>query len=300
MASIQTILAVAAANNLRVDQLDMESAYLNGEMDTEVYMEQPPGFVDKKLPNYVCRLWKALYGLKQAGNCWNVLVNAYLLELGFTHSLSDSCIYTKNHEGELIIVGLYIDDFIYASKPHINDWFAQQMQKCFSIKILSQATHILGIQIQQTSKGISITQMAYIQHTLEEMGMTDCRPSNLPATERDISIAVKDSGNAELVDSTHFKHIIGKLMYAATGTRPDIAFAIGFLSCYAHDPTTHHLKMVKILLRYLALTATASLFYPTTNGKFEFVTYSDSNWVGASNSHSTTGFVTLVNGTALT
>jgi hypothetical protein len=103
-----------------------------------------------------------------------------------------------------------------------------------------------------------------------------------------------------LVDFTHFKHIIGKLMYAATGTRPDIAFAVGFLDRYAHDPTTHHLKMAKILLRYLALTATASLFYPTTNGKFEFVTYSDSDWAGAFDSRSTTGFVTLVNGTALT
>jgi hypothetical protein len=174
------------------------------------------------------------------------------------------------------------------------------MQKRFSIKILGQATHILGIQIQQTSKGISITQMAYIQCTLEEMGMTDCRPSNLPATGKDISIAVKDSRNAELVNSTHFKHIIGKLMYAATGTRPDIVFAVGFLGRYAHDPTTHHLKMVKILLRYLALTATASLFYPTTNRKFEFVAYSDSDWTGASDSRSTTGFVTLVNGTALT
>jgi hypothetical protein len=121
MASIRTILTVATANNLRVDQLDVESAYFNGEMDTEVYMEQLPGFIDKKHPNYVCRLWKALYGLKQAGNRWNVLVNTYLLELGFTRSLSDSCIYTKNHERELIIVGLYVNDFIYASKPHIND-----------------------------------------------------------------------------------------------------------------------------------------------------------------------------------
>jgi hypothetical protein len=299
MASIHLLLATAAAERLLVEQLDVDSAYLNGEMDTEVYMDQPPGFVDPIKPNHVCHLKKTLYGLKQAGHHWNALANAYLLELGFTRLLSDSCIYSKQIGNASIYVGLYVDDFIYASTPEINKWFAEAMAKCFSIKALGPVKHILGIRVEQIPQGISLTQSAYLSCTLAEMNMFDCRPSHLPLTGGDVTAAIKCADNNNFVDQTHYQYIIRKIMYTAVGTHPDISFAVGFLAHYAHNPTVHHLKMAKILLRYLSATLDYLLFYPAT-GSFELEAYSDSDWAGVHDSRSTTGTLTLANGIALT
>ena len=207
--------------------------------------------------------------------------------------------YFKRISKTSLYIGLYVDDFIYASLPAINKWFAQAMAKRFSIKELGPIKHVLGIQVQQTTSGITITQSAYITRTLKDMDLLTCHPSHLPATGGDITAATKCAGNNHYY-STNYKHIIEKMMYAAVGTRPDIIFATNFLARYAHEPTVHHLHMAKTLLRYLSATSDHSLHYPATNGQFKITAYSDADWAGAYDSRSTSGILTIVNETVLT
>jgi hypothetical protein len=158
----------------------------------------------------------------------------------------------------------------------------------------------LGIEVRQHPDGIEITQEAYIRRTLEEFDMTEVRDSYAPASLGAVQAAIKLDGNQAPVDQTTFRHVLGKIMYPAIGTRPDISYVVAFLSRYAHAPTAHHMNMAKTLLRYLAHTSHYSLFYPATAGRFDLVAYSDADWAGAHDSRSTSGVLTLVNGTALT
>src|SRR5580698_10291636 len=120
------------------------------------------------------------------------------------------------------------------------------MAKRFSIKVIGKATQLLGIQITQSVKGIRISQEAYIRRTLDDMGMTSCRPAHIPAAGGEVTAAIQRAGNNELIDTTHFRHIIGKLMYAAVGTRPDISYTVAFLGRYLADLTMHHFSMANI------------------------------------------------------
>ena len=248
MTSLRIIFAIAAIRQQRVHQMDVVSAYLHGEMDTEVYIRQPDGFVNKDKPNQVHRLHKALYGLKQAGQLWNTHVNKYLLEIKFTRSQYDQCIYTKHDKDGDIIVGLYVDDFIYTGADTAVKKFEKEMVSKFEIKLLGLAKHVLGLQVIQTDEGISLTQDSYITRVLEEIGLLDAKPSPVPTTGGDMGIIAKGE-SSEPANGTLYLSLLGRCMYAATFTRPDITHAVSFLGRYSQAPTIHHLKMVKTLLR---------------------------------------------------
>lgn len=299
MASIRMILATCAAKGLEVRQLDVDSAYLNGEMDTEVFMVQPPGFVDQEHPDYVCKLNKTLYGLKQAGRSWNLLANEYLLELGFKRSSADTCIYVRNTEEGYIIVGLYVDDFIYGGTNLALDRFESEMQKRFQVKLLGPCKHILGIEVKQTAAGIAIHQTGYISKVLEELQMSSCNPSKLPISEGATAALIANREGGEPTDITEYRSIVGKTMYAMVSTRPDIAFTVGVLGRYSSNPKTHHRALAKQLLCYLKETKNAYLLFPFTNGKLDVETYSDADYAGADDRKSTSGTLVLLNGVAI-
>jgi hypothetical protein len=109
------------------------------------------------------------------------------------------------------------------------------------------------------------------------MNMIDCCPLHFFTIGEDITLTIKCEDNQNLVDTTHYRFVIGKLMYAAVSTRPDITFAVSFLACYAHDPTEHHLKMIKTLLRYLSMTSHYSICYPATQETIKLATYSNAD-----------------------
>lgn len=298
MSSIRLILSICAAKGLEVRQLDVDSAYLNGKMDTEVYMQQPPGYIDKDHPDKVCLLRKALYGLKQAGRTWNILANDYLLQIGFTRSKADPCIYVRNSEEGFLIVGLYVDDFIYGGTPAALSRFEKEMQAQFQIKLLGECKYILGMEVKQTKEGIAIHQSGYISKNLEELQLATCNPSRLPISEGATS-ALAANNKAEPVDATKYRSIVGKTMYAMVTTRPDIAFAVGLLGRYSAKPNTQHRAMAKQLMRYLKGTKDAYLMYPRTNGKLEIEVYLDADFAGAEDRKSTSGSLILINGTAV-
>ena len=292
MTSIRILLAIAAAQGFIVRRLDVVSAYLHGKMDTAVYVRQPPGFINPQLPNHVHRLNKALYGLKQAGRLWNTEVNEHLLSNGFTRSQYDQCIYTKQGPKGRTIIGLYVDDFIYFGPAADLDTFEANMAAKFSIKLLGPAKHILGLQLTQDPTGIIITQEAYIKRVIEDTALANAKASSLPITGGDIATAVQGE-IAKPVPTKQYLSLLGRAMYAATCTRPDIAFAVGYLGRYSQAPTQHHMKMVITLLRYLKGTTTTSIRYPSSspsNTALTLVAYSDADFAGSiEDRHSTTG-----------
>ena len=297
LTSIRTILAVAAAEGLRVEQLDVDSAYLNGIMDKDIYMTQPLGYVDQSRPNAVCKLLKSLYGVKQAGKLWNDVAHTALVEEGYIQSPSDPCIYTRTTEKGRIIIGLYVDDFIVAAPPVMVKEFIAFMRSRFQIKELGQAEFIIGIHVIIDETGISIDQGTYIQTFVNELGMGDSNPVHVPVSGGDVNATVcAQEGENAPVPLTAYKKIVGKVMYAMIGTRPDIAFAVSFLGRFAAKPTTLHMAMAKRLLAYLNAYPKGTIHYPYTDGKVHLEGYADADWGGDKTRRSTGGYTFLLNG----
>jgi hypothetical protein len=147
--------------------MDVKSAFLNGDLEEEVYIEQPEGFIlgnDEKL---VCRLKKALYGLKQAPRAWYSRLEKYLRQQGFSKGSADSNLYTKTENDKLLIVVVYVDDIIFGSNEEsMSQKFASDMQQEFEMSLLGELTFFLGLQVQQAKDGIFLSQTKYLKQIL--------------------------------------------------------------------------------------------------------------------------------------
>ena len=158
MTSQRIVVCAASLEHLELYSVDVENAYLNGVVDTKLYMRQPQGFVDPNFPNtktHVCELLKGLYGLKQAGNIWNAAIHAHIIEVGFTRTHADLCVYTKSDGSSRMIISLHVDDFLVASTPTQFKWFVSALEKKFKIK-WREATICLGIKIEREPSSFSL------------------------------------------------------------------------------------------------------------------------------------------------
>ncbi|KAL3510114.1 hypothetical protein ACH5RR_029515 [Cinchona calisaya] len=179
--SIRMFLAFACFNNLKLFQMDVKSAFLNGFIDQEVFVEQPPGFENKNLPNYVFKLSKALYGLKQAPRAWYERLSGFLLENGFKRGIVDTTLFTKTDLKGLLIVQIYVDDIIFgATNESLCKDFSQLMQEEFEMSMMGKLQFFLGLQIHQTKEGTFITQIKYTKELLKRFGMEDCKQVGTP------------------------------------------------------------------------------------------------------------------------
>ena len=305
MTSQRIVMAIAAIEGLDLFTIDVDNAYLNGEIDATLYMKQPQGFVDPRYPDtsvWVCQLLKGLYGLKQAGNIWNAAVHAYLLEIGFRRADADLCIYTKSHEGGRIAISLHVDDFLTAATQAQFAWFVEMMLKRFSIKY-SQATMCLGMRIAQIKDGYAFDQQHYLETLLKEFGMQDCKPAATPLAKGEVDALVSGgTGGKKLDPKDHhlYRQIVGKLMYAMVGSRPDLAHALSVLGRYSDSPDTYHLAMARRALAYVKGTLTLKMYYRTrgsnASGNPKLVGYVDSDYANSPDRKSTTGLCFYLEG----
>ncbi len=307
LTSIRVIAAISAYKKHRVYQSDVDSAYLNSLIDTEIYMEQPPGYVQKRGGVIlVCCLKKSIYGLKQAGRLWNAMYNDKLMALGFTRSTADPCIYTRTTAEGQVTIGVYVDDTVKTGPEPAIARFNRELAASFSVKELGLAKFIVGVQIGQNSQGTSLTQSTYIKRLVEDLGLEKSRPVYVPISGGDVAdLANKETATLtnsttdnEPVDTTLYRNIIGRIMYAMVGTRPDIAYAVSVLAKYTSRPTAKHLRIAKKLVAYLNTTDTYCMTYEPKDGPVELVGYSDSDW-GADKEDrcSIGGYMFLFNGT---
>ncbi|KAG7553295.1 hypothetical protein ISN45_Aa06g038290 [Arabidopsis thaliana x Arabidopsis arenosa] len=295
--TVRLIISLAAQNKWKIHQMDVKSAFLNGDLEEEVYIEQPQGYIVKGEENKVLRLKKALYGLKQAPRAWNTRIDKYFKEKDFIKCPYEHALYIKIQKDDILIACLYVDDLIFTgNNPSMFEEFKKEMTKEFEMTDIGLMSYYLGIEVKQEDNGIFITQEGYAKEVLKRFKMDDSNPVTTPM-ECGIKLSKKEEG--EGVDPTTFKSLVGSLRYL-TCTRPDILYAVGVVSRYMEHPTTTHFKAAKRILRYIKGTINYGLHYSTSND-YKLVGYSDSDWGGdVDDRKSTSGFVFYIGDTAFT
>lgn len=286
--SIQALLAFAVQNDMMVHQMDAITAFLNGTLDEEIYMEQPPGYVKEGQEHLVCKLKRSLYGLKQSPRCWSTVFRDHMESTGFKQSTADPCVFIKSEKDDLTIVAVYVDDLIIVSKnPATMKKIKKSLTARFKMKDLGKLSYCLGITVvyDKERKYLLMHQKQYIQSLLENYGLSQAKPAPTPAN---VSVKlVKDDGVSKPVDPGYYQSMVGSLLYAAIATRPDIANAVGAVSKFNLCPTEAHMTAVKRIFRYLKGTINLGLKYKQDN--CDLIGLSDADWAGDTDDRHSTG-----------
>ncbi|MFS8032553.1 putative RNA-directed DNA polymerase [Helianthus anomalus] len=296
ISTIRLLLALAAIHNLKIHQMDVKTAFLNGELDEEIYMKQPEGFVMPGSENKVCKLIKSLYGLKQAPKQWHQKFDEIVLSNGFVLNQADKCVYSKfDASGNGVMICLYVDDMlIFGTDQDQVDRTKEFLSSKFAMKDMGEAEVILGIKIKRENRGISISQSHYIEKILNKFNFKDCSPASTPV---DPSLKLLPNKGIA-VSPLEYSRAIGSLMYAMISTRPDIAYAVGKLSRFTSNPSTHHWQALGRVFKYLKGTIDYGLTYIGFPSVIEG--YSDASWINNKEDHSSTsGWVFLLGGGAI-
>ncbi|GKC16815.1 retrovirus-related pol polyprotein from transposon TNT 1-94, partial [Tanacetum coccineum] len=217
--AIRIFIANAASKNMTVYQMDVKTAFLNGELKEEVYVHQPEGFVDPERPHHVYRLKKALYGLKQAPRAWYDTLSKFLLAQGFSKGVVDPTLFIRKTGKHTLHVQIYVDDIIFASTdPKDCDRFSNEMSSKFQMSMMGQISFFLGLQISQNPRGIFINQSKYANEILKKFDLHKSDPVDTPMVER---TKLDEDLSGTPVDQTKYRSMIGSLMYL-TASRPDL------------------------------------------------------------------------------
>eukprot|EP00253_Pinus_taeda_P033080 PITA_33080 len=209
--AIRMFLALSSFQKFKFFQMDVKSAFLNGDLEEEVYIEKPNGFILGNDPKLVCRLKKALYGLKQASRAWYYWLDRYLHQQGFSKGLVDSNLYIKMENDKWLILVVYVDDIIFGSNEEaMSQSFASVMQKEYEMSFIGELTYFLGLQIQQNEGGIFLSQTKYLKQILKKYGMEDAKPVCSPMVTG-CSLSANDE--SVVVHQPTYRSMIGSLLY---------------------------------------------------------------------------------------
>jgi histone deacetylase 1/2 len=202
-------------------QLDVQNAFLHGVLEEEVYMRQPPGYVDKTRPNFVCKLDKALYGLKQAPRAWYARLSTKLISLGFHASKADTSLFYFNRGGVTVFVLVYVDYIIVvSSSSKATAGLLHNLKKEFALKDVGELHYFLGMEVTKVRDGIILSQDKYASDLLKKVNMSSCKTVCTPiSTSEKLSAHVGNPLGPN--DATNYRSVVGALQYL-TLTRPDI------------------------------------------------------------------------------
>ncbi|GKF55771.1 retrovirus-related pol polyprotein from transposon TNT 1-94 [Tanacetum coccineum] len=213
--------------------MDVKTAFLNGPLKEEVYVNQPDGFVDPYHHDKVYRLKKALYGLKQALRAWYDELSNFLVSKGFSKGFIDPTLFITKHGDNILLVQIYVDDIIFGfTNPKLSKKFEKLMHNKFEMSMMGELKFFLGIQIHQSPRGIFINQAKYAHEILIKNGMTSCDSIGTPMATKPLDADL--SGTP--VDQTKYRSMVGALMYL-TSSRPDIVHATCYCARYQARPT---------------------------------------------------------------
>lgn len=298
--SIRFLIALAAKYNLNIHQMDAVTAFLNGNLKEEIYMEQPEGIDDGT--GRVCKLQKSIYGLKQASRVWNETLNKVLLNMGLTRSETDQCIYYNIVNDEITYIAIYVDDvLIFSNKMKYIERIKKSLSKHFKMKDMGEGSSILGIRITRSTSTIKLDQSQYILNVLKRFQMHDCNPISTPVDcNQKISkdFCPKTECDKQYMSKVPYMEAIGCLLFASNVTRPDICYIVNVLSRYCDNPGKGHWEAVKRVMRYLKGTLDKGITY--TNGCQELTGYCDADWASdIDERRSTTGYIFLLQSGAI-
>ena len=292
--TIRLVLDIDVNKGWPLKQLDINNAFLQGELQEEVYMTQPPGFVDGDRPQHVCRLKKPIYGLKQAPRAWYMALKNHLLQIGFRNSLANTSLFIHiigNHQTYILV---YVDDIIVTgSDPRLVSSVLESLAHRFSIKDPFDLHYFLGVEVTRSSAGLHLMQRRYMLDLLARTNMLD---SKTVYTPMQTTAKLKLNDGPPLSDASQYRSIVGSLQYLAF-TRPDISFAVSRLSQFMHQPTECHWQAVKRVLRYLAGTTSHGVFMKA-GSPLTLHAFTDADWAGDSDDYvSTNAYVIYLGST---
>lgn len=270
--------------------MDVKSAFLNGFLEEEIYVDQPPGFVKKGEEEKVYKLKKALYGLRQSPRAWYSRINSYFEKNGFQKCPQEHTLYIKiiPSKGRFMVVSLYVDDLIFTGNDMemLNDFKASMKQE-FDMTDLGELHHFLGIEVSQSSKGIFISQGRYAREILKKFKMENANSVSTPCVT---GLKLSKKGEGKLVDPTIYRSLVGNLMYL-TATRPDLMFVVSMISRFMEKPHSEHWEAAKRILRYVKGTVDYGIFYEA-GVPVSLTGFTDSDFGGSiDDSKSTSGYV---------
>ena len=304
LTTIRLVLKIVAAENLHLEQLDVKTAFLHGDLEEDLYMRQPEGFIKEDKKNLVCRLKKSLYGLKQAPRQWYKKFDSFMSSHSFTRCQADHCCYFKKFDNNFIILLLYVDDMLVAGSDmqEIAN-LKQKLSKQFEMKELGTAKQILGMRIKRdtNSRTLLLSQDKYINKVLSRFNMQNAKVVSTPLGVH-FRLSKEQSPKTEeeraYMAKVPYASTIGSLMYVMVCTRPDIAQAVGAVSRYMNNPGKLHWEAVKWILRYLRCTTGKALCFK--GGDTILTGYVDAGLAGNVDiRRSTTGHVYTLGGTAV-
>jgi len=250
MATIRTVLALAAARQWPIYQLDVNNAFFYGDLHEEVCMKMPEG-----IPNphsKVCKLQKSLYGLKQASRQWHSKLADFLRSQGYSQSKSDYSLFIQLSSAHLTVVAVYVDDIlITGSDPTAIQQLKQNLHSTFGIKDLGFLHYFLGFEVSRSPDGFTLTQRKFTQDLLKQSGHLHSKST---ATPLPLNCKLLPTDGVPLPDPAEYRTYIGKLNFLSN-TRPDISYAVQSLSQFMQHPTTSHMAVLQHLLRYLSGTS---------------------------------------------
>jgi len=287
--SLRYLIAYASRHHYDCYQLDIKGAYLNSNIDTDIYTEIPVSHPDYE-EGYCWKLNKALYGLKQAGRLWYEEINNTLVnKLGFTRTYADNNIYYKQSDDDSkIIIGLYVDDMVIIGATTDIQNTINEIKRLYTISKVEEIDSILGIKITKTKEGVyTMDQGKYIMNLLNKYNITE--EKNNPYSD-----ITNNDENEQKIDPTKYRSVVGSLIHLARCTRPDICETISRLSTRRNNPTVKDWKMVKNVLKYLNKTKN---FFLKFDDKEDTVAYSDASFGPKDcndSAKSTTGYIIYV------
>lgn len=306
--SLRVMLALATMLNYNLHQMDVITAFLNGELKEDVYMRVPQGFfggdLDGPSGEWVVKLLRSLYGTKQAPHVWNEAVNQFIISLGFKRLSSDTCVYVRaTATSHLIILSIFVDDIV--SAYHDDDeqeWSVVKrlfMAK-YNIKDIGELKWVLGMRVtrDRAKATLVLDQHQYLTKVVNKFNMQDSKPCGTPETPG--SKLTQDQcpkdGSPQQVEmkAVPYEAVVGSLLYASLGTRPDIAHAVNEISKYMKNPGPAHWTAAKRILRYVNGTLGKGLVFSggMCDGTLHVDAYSDADWAGdVDDRKSTSGYV---------
>nr|GEW54471.1 retrovirus-related Pol polyprotein from transposon TNT 1-94 [Tanacetum cinerariifolium] len=267
--AIRLFLAYVAHKDFTVFQMDVKITFLNGVLKEEVYVGQPPGFVSTQYPDHMYALDKALYGLKQAPRAWYDVLSQFLIDIGFEKGSIDTTLFFKKKGKHIMLIQIYAYDIIFGStNPKYCIKFSDLMVKRFEMSMMCEIKFFLGLQVNQFSNGIFISQSKYILDILKRFILENCKtvPTHMVKQAK-----LKLDLVGKPVDHTDYRSMIGLLMYV-TLSMPDIMFATCMCARYQSHPNEHHVSAVKMIFHYLKGTINLGLWYSKDSG-FDLTAY---------------------------
>lgn len=292
--SIRLLFSLCVLKELKFKQFDVATAFLNGDLEEELYLRPPEGL---SVPDgCTLKLRKSLYGLKQAPRAWNYKFTQMLKLFNMSQTYSDPCVFVGN-EPELIYLAVYVDDgLVFAKNENTIQRLIGYLTKHFEVKLVNSSC-FLGIEISHDieKNRVFLHQTAYIKRVLKRFNMSEAKGATTPL-QVGHELNQQNTLDTPIMADVPYAEAIGSLMYCAYATRPDITQVLSILSKYNSCPREAHWQAVKRVLRYLRATTDYGLSYSMIDEP-EILCYTDSDWAGdQKNRRSTSGMVTFIAG----